>query len=119
MIDYIGKIHSSMGLDFSCGEYWNEGTISGSHEVFPPNLGHELNEIPAVLTPEYIQDMIEKVGNIESANATYRAAHERVMRGTSRNAAGVIDTRLLQRSFNTAPVFLATSAVADDEDDFI
>lgn len=119
MIDYIGKIHQSMGLEFSCGEYWNESTISGSHEVFPPNLGQELNVIPDVLTPEYLLDLIEKVGGIEAANATYRAAHERVMRGSRASSSGIMDTRILVRSFNTAPIYLATSVAADDEDDFI
>lgn len=122
MIDYIRKVHESMGVEFSCESYWNEGTISGSHEVFPQGLGSDLNTIPDVLTREYLEEMIRKVGGIESANATYRTNHERVSNSRhnpARSGNGTIDTRLLTRNVNTAPIFLAQSSVAEDEDDFI
>lgn len=120
MIDYIGSVHEAMGLEFSPETYWNVDTISGSHEVFPPGLGTELNQIPATLTREFLEDMIFKIGDLEVATTKYRQAHERVVsRGQSRNSgSGVIDTRILTRSVNTVPVFLTASAV-DDEDDFI
>lgn len=121
MIDYIRSVHEAMGLEFSCETYWNAGTISGSHEVFPQDLGVSLNNVPMELTREYLEQMIEKIGAIETANNTYRSAHERISgsaRGRASNGNGVIDTRLLTRSVNTAPIFLAVSA-DDEEDDFI
>lgn len=121
MIDYVGVVYRALGLEFSCEAYWNEGIISGSHEVYPPGINAEFNQVPEVLTREYLEAMIEKIGTLETATAQYRLAHERVVQantGRARNGNGIIDHRLLQRSVNTAPVFTAGSA-ADDEDDFI
>lgn len=121
MIDYIGKVHAAMGVEFTPESYWNEGTISGSHEVFPPGIGDALNVLPNELTREYLQGMIEKIGALEAATVQYRQGHERVSGNNSsrgRNGNGSIDTRILTRSVNTAPVFMLASA-DDDEDDFI
>lgn len=121
MIDYIGKVHVAMGIEFSPESYWNEGTISGGHEVFPPGIGDALNHLPDELTREYLQGMIEKIGALETATSQYRANHERVAGSNSsrtRSGNGIIDTRILTRSVNTAPVFMLVSET-DDEDDFI
>lgn len=122
MIDYIRTVHETMDLEFSCEAYWNPGTISGGHEVFPQGLGSSFNIIPVVLDEKYLQDMIEKIGALEAATTQYRVTHERVTNhGRPRSSGsgnGTIDTRLLTRSVNTVPVFSATSA-DDEEDDFI
>lgn len=121
MIDYVGTVYKALGLEFSCEAYWNEGVISGSHEIYPPGINAEFNQVPEVLTREYLEAMIEKIGALETATAQYRSTHERAIlanQSRTRNGSGVIDTRLLQRSVNTAPVFTAVSGV-DDEDDFI
>lgn len=121
MIDYIRKVHEAMGVEFSCESYWNEGTISGSHEVFPPGLGESFNTLPDELTREYLEGMILKIGALEAATTQYRTNHERVVgNGSSRarSGNGIIDTRILTRSVNTAPVFIQASG-NDDEDDFI
>lgn len=119
MIDYIRSVHEAMGLEFVCEDYWNESTISGSHQVFPAGLGASFNNLPDTLTREYLEDLITRLGDLESAGNTYRVTHERVAgrRGNS-NSNGIIDTRLLQRSVNSAPVYLASNS-QEDEDDFI
>lgn len=119
MIDYIRGVHEAMGLEFDCNEYWNVDTFSGSHPVFPPGLGASFNTLPDELSREYLIDLIGKIGDLEAANTTYRQNHERI--GSSRGrstSGGIIDTRTLQRSVNTAPIYLAVSE-QEDEDDFI
>lgn len=118
MIDYIEKVHVAMGLPFSREEYWNSNVISGSYEVFPTNLGAGLNVIPDDITLEYLDGLIEKLEVLDQANVSYRQTHERAV-GEARNGRtlGVIDTRLLTRSMNSAPLFVAMGA--EDEDDFI
>lgn len=119
MIDYISAVHSAMGVEFNCEDYWNENTISGTHQVFPPALGSALNVIPDVITREYLDELIDSIGQLESAGNSYRGNHERIAGSRGRNSSsGIIDTRTLTRSINSAPVYLAVSEL-DDEDDFI
>lgn len=117
-IDFIRGVHESMGVEFSCDDYWNKDTISGSHQVFPENLGREFNVIPDDLTVDYIDEMIDRLGALESLNSRYRAGYERTTAARGSRAQGVIDTRALTRTVNASPVFLKVSDV-EEEDDFI
>lgn len=122
MIDYINSVFVSMGHEFSAEEYWNVNTISGSHEVFPRNLGESLNVVPEVLTREFLETMIERVGALETATSQYRVIHERVVtnaRNPRSSGNGLIDSRTLTRSVNSAPLYIPPSNSGDDEDDFL
>ena len=122
MMDFVAGVHETLGLPFSREEYWNDGIISGTHEIFPPQLGAGLNVVPDEITEEYLDNLIVQIGNIESLNASYRRTHEEVVsaaRHGSRRSGVYIDINVLTRSMNSAALYIPNLQSADDEDDFI
>ncbi len=114
MIDFVAEVHEAMGVEFNLDDYWNDSTISGSHAVFPANLGVSLNEIPEEITREYLDEMINKLGLLETTNVNRRRQYEQVVQETRGGPRHVFDRNRLQLNMNTAPVFVM---VSDDEDD--
>lgn len=121
MMDFVSGVHQAMGIPFSREEYWNENIISGTHEIFPAALGADLNVVPDEISEGYLDNLIERIGEIEQLNAGYRRVHEEVV-STSRSGSSRrnshIDISALTRAMNSVPMYLPVNS-ADDEDDFI
>jgi hypothetical protein len=120
-LDYVRDIHEIMGIEFNLETYWNEGVISGSHQLWPNELTRQVQiTIPAEITREHLEERIAFSTRLTEIQTGYRTRYERLSGGRNGRGQGdgIFDSRLLDSAVNRSLVF--TGQETDDaEDDFL
>lgn len=110
----VEAVHVRLGLPFSASEYWNVGTIRGSHAVLP--VFNE--EVPENITEADLEDYIKFSESLSEAQNEIVNSWHQVSRARPAPDRATLHPSHLTRAVASAQMFIAI-ATDSEEDDFL